>query len=80
MGHVAEEIRICLISLYGGMLIGLIYDVSAFIRLPFGEGRLISAVFDALFYVAAGCMAAYACIPLYAFFSACFCIAASPCG
>ena len=34
------------------------YDVSAFIRLPFGEGRLISAVFDALFYVAAGCMAA----------------------
>ena len=48
MGHVAEEIRICLISLYGGMLIGLIYDVSAFIRLPFGEGRLISAVFDAL--------------------------------
>ena len=58
MGHVAEEIRICLISLYGGMLIGLIYDVSAFIRLLFGEGRLISAVFDALFYVAAGCMAA----------------------
>ena len=54
MLRAAAEIRICLISLYCGTLIGLMYDIFAFIRLPFNENRIIDAALDIMFYIFAG--------------------------
>ena len=58
MLRAAAEIRICLISLYCGTLIGLMYDIFAFIRLPFNENRIIDAALDIMFYIFAGIAAA----------------------
>ena len=60
MLRAAAEIRICLISLYCGTLIGLMYDIFAFIRLPFNENRIIDAALDIMFYIFAGIAAAAA--------------------
>ena len=49
MLRAAAEIRICLISLYCGTLIGLMYDIFAFIRLPFNENRIIDAALDIMY-------------------------------
>lgn len=57
MSHVGRELAVCLWCLYGGALIGLAYDVFRLLRLPFGKGRWKDALFDLLFYAAAGCMA-----------------------
>lgn len=67
MLRAAAEIRICLISLYCGTLIGLMYDIFAFIRLPFirlpfNENRIIDAALDVMFYIFAGIAAAAALI------------------
>lgn len=55
MLRAAAEIRICLISLYCGTLIGLMYDIFAFIRLPFNENRIIDAALDIMFYICGHC-------------------------
>lgn len=43
-----------LAAVYGGMLAGLLYDFFRLLRLPFPDRRLINALFDLLFYAAAG--------------------------
>ncbi len=60
MQGAAAEIRICLISLYCGTLIGFIYDILAFLRLPFNENRFVDAALDTVFYILAGIAAAAA--------------------
>lgn len=60
MLRAAAEIRICLISLYCGTLIGLMYDIFAFIRLPFNENRIADTALDVMFYIFAGIAAAAA--------------------
>lgn len=45
-------------ALYGGLVIGVLYDVFRLIRLPFSRVRLIVGILDALFYAAAGVVAA----------------------
>lgn len=60
MLRAAAEIRICLISLYCGTLIGLMYDIFAFIRLPFNENRIADTALDVMFYIFAGIAAASA--------------------
>lgn len=47
-----------LAALYGGMLTGLLYDLFRLFRLPFPDRRIVHAVFDLLFYAAAGLLAA----------------------
>lgn len=58
MEYAYEEIRICLISLYCGTLIGLTYDVLAFFQLIVKRGGLFSILLDVLFYIIAGILAA----------------------
>lgn len=58
MLYAAEEIRICLISLYCGTLIGLTYDVFECLQLVLKRGGFLSALLDVLFYIVAGILAA----------------------
>lgn len=44
-------------ALYGGLVIGIVYDLFSLLRLPFGNKWCI-AVIDALFYVVAGVLSA----------------------
>lgn len=44
-------------TLYGGLLIGILYDLFRLLRLPF-SGRFMTGLLDALFYAAAGVVAA----------------------
>lgn len=60
MQYFAEEMRICAISLYCGMLIGLIYDTLAFLSLPLSRCPAALAAVDMLFYALAGIAAALA--------------------
>ncbi|MCE5235797.1 MAG: spore cortex biosynthesis protein YabQ [Clostridiaceae bacterium] len=45
-------------ALYGGLVIGVLYDVFRLFRLPFRKRRVVTGVVDALFYAAAGVVAA----------------------
>ncbi len=45
-------------ALYGGLVIGVLYDLFRLLGLPFSKLRFVRAVFDALFYAAAGIAAA----------------------
>lgn len=45
-------------ALYGGLLIGILYDAFRLLRLPFLKIRLAAGLFDALFYAAAGVIVA----------------------
>ncbi|MBR0026336.1 MAG: spore cortex biosynthesis protein YabQ [Clostridia bacterium] len=47
-----------LAAVYAGMLTGLIYDGFRLLRLPFPDRRIVHAVFDLLFYAAAGLLTA----------------------
>ncbi len=53
MLYAAEEIRICLVSLYCGTLIGLTYDVFECLQLILKRGGILSALLDVLFYIIA---------------------------
>ncbi|HWS29364.1 MAG TPA: spore cortex biosynthesis protein YabQ [Clostridia bacterium] len=45
-------------ALYGGLVIGILYDVFRLLRLPFHKHRLVTGFIDALFYAVAGVIAA----------------------
>jgi len=47
-----------LAAVYGGMLTGILYDGFRLLRLPFRNRRIVHALFDLLFYAAAGILAA----------------------
>lgn len=45
-------------ALYGGLVTGVLYDVFRLFRLPFRKLKAVNAAVDALFYAAAGVVAA----------------------
>ncbi len=58
MYNTLSELPKFLGALYGGLVIGLLYDVFRLFRLPFSKLRLVVGLLDALFYAAAGVVAA----------------------
>jgi len=58
MPNTIGQLPVFLGSVYGGMLIGIAYDIFRLIRLPFGGHRIIDATLDLLFYALAGIIAA----------------------
>lgn len=51
MDTTAPQIYIFLITLYGGMLAGITYDIYRWIRKAIKKGRWLTALFDTLFIV-----------------------------
>lgn len=57
MSNTLNELPIFLGAIYGGLLIGVAYDLFRLVRLPF-RNRWIIGFIDAAFYAVAGAMAA----------------------
>jgi spore cortex biosynthesis protein YabQ len=58
MYNTLNELPKFLGALYGGLVIGILYDLFRLLRLPFHKHRLVTGVIDALFYASAGVIAA----------------------
>ncbi len=58
MYNTLSELPKFLGALYGGLVIGLLYDVFRLFRLPFSKLRIVVGILDALFYAVAGVVAA----------------------
>ena len=59
-GRVAGELTVLAGCFVAGLAAGVLYDASRLLRLPFGKSRLRDAIFDLLFYAAAGALFALA--------------------
>lgn len=57
MKSTLDQIPAVLAALYGGLIIGALYDVFALMRAPF-KNKWADGVLDGLFYVAAGVLSA----------------------
>ncbi len=58
MYNTLNELPKFLGALYGGLVIGIVYDLFRLLWLPFRKHRLITGFIDALFYAVAGVIAA----------------------
>ena len=63
MLNTLNELPVFFGAFYGGLLIGILYDVFRLLRLPF-RSRLLNGIFDALFYAGAGALAALCALAL----------------
>lgn len=57
MANTLNELPVLLGAIYGGLIIGVLYDVFRVLRLPF-RSKWIVGILDALYYIAAGILAA----------------------
>ena len=57
MANTLNELPVLLGAIYGGLIIGALYDVFRILRLPF-RSKWVIGILDALYYIIAGGLAA----------------------